>query len=54
MQNTSVTRPILKAMRVKEGSAFLGIAESTFWRGVKEGRFAPHFGLGKTRKGRNL
>lgn len=38
MQNTSVTRPILKAMRVKEGAAFLGIAESTFWRWVKEGR----------------
>lgn len=38
MQNVSGTRPILKAMRVKEGAAFLGIAESTFWRWVKEGR----------------
>lgn len=38
MSNATGTRPILKAMRVKECAAFLGIAESTFWRWVKEGR----------------
>lgn len=38
MSNALGTRPILKAMRVKECAAYLGIAESTFWKWVKEGR----------------
>ena len=38
MQNASETRPIVKAMRVKDASAYLGIAQSTFWRWVKEGK----------------
>lgn len=38
MQSVSRKHPILKAMRVKQGAAYLGIAESTFWRWVKEGK----------------
>ena len=38
MSQATMGRINTGAMRVKAAASFLGIAESTFWRWVKEGR----------------